>query len=101
MRSRDSRARAWLIAASPSAGACAGVLLAADRASACAVCFGDPETPMAKGVVAGVVVLIAVVGVVLAGIVGTGLCWMQRSRRLNRTGQPEQPGDEPTHHRHS
>lgn len=66
----------WLIAA------CTAVGLWADRALACAVCFGDPESDMARGVVMGVLVLVGVVGTVLAGFVGTGLFWMQRSRRL-------------------
>ncbi len=92
MKSRSLGACAWLIAA------CTVVLLTADRAWACAVCFGDPESPMAKGVVAGVFVLIAVVGVVLIGMAGTGLCWISRSRRLARLQNLEQPGNEPRHH---
>ncbi len=95
MKSRNLGACTWLIAA------CACVLLAADRADACAVCFGDPESPMAKGVVAGVFVLIAVVGVVLIGVAGTGLCWISRSRRLARLENPEQPGNEPRRHHDS
>lgn len=53
-------------------------------ASACSVCFGDPESAMAKGAAAGVVVLIGVVGCVLLGILGTGLMWVHRGRRLAR-----------------
>lgn len=67
----------------------AAVLCTADRASACAVCFGDPESPMAKGVVAGVIVLLSVVSFVLLGFVGTGLFWAQRGRRLARGEQSE------------
>ncbi len=39
---------------------------------------------MAKGAAAGVVVLIGVVGCVLLGILGTGLMWVHRGRRLAR-----------------
>jgi hypothetical protein len=56
-------------------------------ARACAVCFGDPESGMAQGVVAGVFVLIGVVGFVLVGLAGTGLFWMHRARQLSRSGQ--------------
>lgn len=58
-----------------------------DSASACSTCFVDPDSAMAKGAVMGVYVMIGVVGFVLAGIAGTGLYWMQRSRRLSRTGE--------------
>ncbi len=69
--------------------ACGSVLLFADQAWACASCFGDPDSSMAKGVVAGVLVLVAVVGSVLLGVAGTSLRWMQRGRRL---AQMETPG---------
>lgn len=44
---------------------------------------------MAKGVVAGVVVLVGVVGLVMAGITGMGLFWIQRGRRLSSSDNPE------------
>jgi len=53
-------------------------------AFACAVCFGDPESPLTKGALMGVYVLVGVVGFVLAGIAGTGAFWIQRSRKLAR-----------------
>jgi hypothetical protein len=70
--------RVWLVTA---------ILIAFfnERALGCAVCFGDPESGMAKGVVAGVWVMIGFVGFVLAGFVGTGLFWLQRSRSLARS----------------
>ena len=58
--------------------------IATTPALACAVCFGDPDSPMTKGVVAGVIVLVSVVGFVLLGVAGTGLYWVHRSRRLTR-----------------
>jgi hypothetical protein len=50
--------------------------------SACAVCFGDPDSTMAKGAAMGVAVMVGVVGVVLVGILATGLSWLYRSRQL-------------------
>ena len=76
--------RSWLIAAG------LGVGLVVDRAEACAVCFGDPESDMARGVVAGVLVLFGVVVSVLAGVAATGLMWVQRSRRLARLHAAEE-----------
>jgi hypothetical protein len=51
---------------------------------ACAVCFGDLDSSMAKGAVAGVMVLAGIVGVVLAGITGTALFWVRRSRLMHQ-----------------
>ena len=69
--------------------AVAVVVCMTDRAAACAVCYGDPDSPMAKGVVAGVLTLVGVIGFVLVGIAGTGLFWIQRSRRLERLEDDE------------
>lgn len=73
--------------------ACAAVLLSADEAWSCTSCFGDPESAMAKGVVAGVLVLVGVVGTVLLGVAGISLRWMQRGRRLAQMEETEQPVD--------
>ena len=51
--------------------------------NACAVCFGDPESDMARGAVAGIIVLASIVGFVLMGITGTSLFWIHRSRQLH------------------
>lgn len=53
-----------------------------DLARACSVCFGDPESPMAQGAVAGVYVMIGFIGFVLLMIASTGVFWLVRSRRL-------------------
>ena len=74
--------------------AIAVVVCMTDRAAACAVCFGDPDSPMAKGVVAGVLTLVGVVGFVLIGIACTGLFWVQRSRRLRRLEDVERRPDQ-------
>lgn len=51
-------------------------------AQACSVCFGDPESPMTKGAVAGVYVMVGFISFVLMGIAGTACFWMVRGRRL-------------------
>lgn len=66
--------------------AVAAVLGCASPALACAVCFGDPDSPLTKGALMGVYVLVGVVSFVLAGITATGVFWIQRSRRLARIG---------------
>ncbi len=63
-----------------------------ERASACAVCFGDPDSRMAKGVVAGVLVLVGVIGMVLVGMTAIGVWWVLRSRRLTRDSLEVIPG---------
>ena len=66
---------------------CVVVMVAAQPVHACAVCFGDPESNMAKGAVAGVLALAGFIGFVLMGITGTGLFWILRNRQLHR--QPD------------
>ncbi len=73
------------------------LLVASDQAWACAVCFGDPESKMAKGAVAGVLFLVGVVTFVLAGVVGTGLLWVHRSRRIDRGELIMSSGDAVNH----
>ena len=55
-------------------------------ALACAVCFGDPDSPLTRGALMGVYVLVGVVSFVLAGIAATSVFWIQRSRRFARRG---------------
>jgi hypothetical protein len=64
--------------------AVAGALRATSPVVACSVCFGDPDSPLAKGALMGVYVLVGVVGFVLLSIAATGVYWIQRSRRLTR-----------------
>ncbi len=63
---------------------CVVMLAAAQPVHACAVCFGDPESGMAKGALAGVIVLAGFIGFVLMGITGTGLYFIRRSRHLHQ-----------------
>lgn len=55
---------------------------------ACSTCFGDPESPMAKGAVAGVMVLAGVVGFVLVSIATTSVYFVYRGRSAARVDIP-------------
>ena len=57
-----------------------GVMLP-DMVRACAVCYGNPESDMAKGAAAGVLVLMGIIVSVLVGIVGVTIFWARRARR--------------------
>ena len=61
---------------------CLVVLLSAQPVLACAVCYGDPNSAMAQGAQAGVLVLLGVVGTVLTGIASLLIFWMRRAARL-------------------
>ena len=61
-------------------------LLQVEPAPACSVCFGDPESAMAKGAAAGVLVMCGFIGSILLAVAGTGLLWVHRSRRLGGGG---------------
>lgn len=69
------------------------VTLAAQQATACAVCFGDPDSDMSKAAVWGVATLFGIVGSVLTGIAGVGLFWHQRSRRMAQLEPDSMTGD--------
>ena len=58
------------------------LLLGADYAAACPVCFGDPDSNMAQGAMWGILVLGIVVYGVLMGMVGIGVTWFIRARKL-------------------
>ena len=78
-----SKPRSWI----PLAVLLAGVtLLVADPASACSVCFGDPNSSLTQGAKAGVLVLLGVVGVVLSGLASLIIFWMRRAAHLRAEG---------------
>jgi len=85
-RSRTSPLSWW------AAPVVAVVLATSEPAEACSVCFGDPNSLMAKGAVMGVVVLLGVVGCVLGGMAGTGIYWIRRGRRLAQEEHPASRG---------
>lgn len=67
----------------------AGSLLLAwcGEASACAVCFGDPESDLARGAVRGVIFMVGVITMVLAGIGFVAISWSRKARRLAEAGE--------------
>ncbi len=66
-----------------------GVLLSAEPVMACSVCYGDPNSAMAQGARAGVLVLLGVVGVVLLGLASLFIFWMRRAANLETSGGVE------------
>lgn len=53
------------------------------QADACSVCYGDPNSPMTKGMTAGIWVLLGCILTLLTGFASLFLYWMSRSRRLS------------------
>jgi uncharacterized membrane protein YphA (DoxX/SURF4 family) len=65
------------------AGFAIGLALAMPQiASACATCFGAPDSPMTKGMNNAIFLLIGVVGLVYIGIGKVALDFRKRSKRL-------------------
>jgi len=59
-----------------------GVLLLPEAASACATCFGDPDSPMTKGLNKGILTLLGFIGLVQVGIVRVAWTMRQRGKKL-------------------
>ncbi len=57
-------------------------LLSAQPALACSVCAGDPNSALSQGAQAGMLVLLGVIGVVLAGLASLLVFWMRRAAKL-------------------
>ena len=55
-------------------------MIVPDFVQACAVCFGDPSSPLTIGAKAGVLFMIGVLGVVLGGIFAAVIYFIHRSR---------------------
>ena len=66
---------------------CFFAISSAQSAMACSVCYGDPNSPMTKGVQAGVLVLLGVVGTVLLLLASLLLFWIRRSAALDEAGR--------------
>ncbi len=66
-------------------------------AGACAVCFGDPDSPATKGLTAAVVLLVAVIVFVLVGVVLFVVVMLRRSNRSNERGAQSATVAEGTH----
>lgn len=61
---------------------CALFLIGHASAHACPVCFGDPNSDMARGAKWGIIVLGIVIYGLLMGMVGVGVTWFVRARKL-------------------
>lgn len=59
---------------------CSIGMILPDFVHACAVCFGDPSSPLTIGAKAGVLFMIGVLGVVLGGILAAIIFFIHRSR---------------------
>jgi hypothetical protein len=60
------------------------VVLSSDSAWACAVCYGNPSSPLIHGAKSGVLFLIFVIAGILAAILGIGLAWARRAKALSQ-----------------
>jgi hypothetical protein len=58
------------------------VMLAARHADACAVCFGDPSSPLTKAMGSGILLLLGCIATVLGGFASMFVYWMVRAKRL-------------------
>lgn len=57
-------------------------LLTVSRASACPVCFGDPESKLTQGAASGVLFMVILTYALLTGVGGIAVFWFVRARRL-------------------
>lgn len=71
----------------------AAIVAAPSDAWACATCFGNPDSPLAKGALAGVIVLFGFISFVLFGVAGVSVFWFHRSRHLPVADQTENKPD--------
>ena len=75
--------RQWISMRRAVSAAMFAVIVSASSAGACAVCYGNPESPLTKGMAAGIWVMLGCIGFVLAGFAGVFLYWMYRSRHID------------------
>jgi hypothetical protein len=66
------------------------LLLAAPRAAlACPVCFGQNDTPMGNAIKAGVILMLVLVGLVLAGFAAFIVNLNRRARLFSDVSDPQ------------
>ena len=65
---------------------CTGLLLSAQPALACSVCFGDPTSNISQGAQAGMLVLLGVVASVLLAFASLLIFWIRRAANLESEG---------------
>jgi len=56
-----------------------------NQALACATCFGNPDSSMAKSAIVGVWVLMGFIGVLLIGFAALFLFWIKRAKAIQST----------------
>ncbi len=66
--------------------AAAALFLVPRLAGACAVCFGDPDSPASKGLTAAVLFLVGVIVAVLAGVALFAVSMLRRAERQHEHG---------------
>ncbi len=64
--------------------ACCLLLLAAQSAFACPVCFGDPASPLTKGATNAVWFLLGIIGFVQIGLVALFVTFWRRAKAMKR-----------------
>lgn len=64
--------------------ACFLILLIAESATACPVCYGDPNNPMVKSTNSGIWFLLGVVGFLWIGFAALFFSFWMRSREIRR-----------------
>ncbi len=78
MRRHAARLHPALVAAT--------LLLAPRLAGACAVCFGDPDSPASRGLTVAVLFLVGVIVAVLAGVALFAVSMLRRNERQHEHG---------------
>ena len=68
----------------PLAVASALIVLAAQVASACPTCYGDPGSPMTKGSNNAILFMLGIIGFVQVGFIGLFVTFWRRARALRR-----------------
>lgn len=64
----------------------AALLLVPRLAGACAVCFGDPDSPASRGLTVAVLFLVGVIVAVLAGVALFAVSMLRRNERQHEHG---------------
>lgn len=64
----------------------AALLLMPRLAGACAVCFGDPDSPASRGLTVAVLFLVGVIVAVLAGVALFAVTMLRRNERQHERG---------------
>lgn len=62
----------------------AAVIAIAPAVMACPVCYGDPNSPMAKGMNNAIIFLLGLVGVVQIGFIALFWTWWRNSAKLRK-----------------